>query len=475
MPQALQIFLKDSRQFRYPIVLLLAWTATFAAASTRRWPIDGQDAPGLPLFEMAVGGLAFYLFPIAWCYLIAQVIHADALADHRQFWLTRPYHRGSLAAAKAMFVLAYLTVPLMLAQAVIVVFSGLPLWPHAAGLIWNQVLLTIALVLPAAAVAAMTSTLSQFVVGALLVPAVLFVSGVRFLQSWGGLGWTRIALAAVAVLGITLTVLLLQFARRRTSMSKRIAVFGAVAAIVLTILFPWQAAFAIQSRVTGEWDGTLEAELEAPVQRERPAGVPSRLRDGLQFYFRVMGLPTALQTVCEAREITIELPDGRQWATDTITRPSHTTPERQCAVGLSVPRWLFDATGDGVVTLRAVLYNTVFSEERVTNVPVGPLTPTRTDAGFCVAYSRDRYPRDRSQYLLCRTAFGERPVLQWSGYTGSGYSPFPGSLMLQPISERGLMSQGLTAIPVKAREPVGHVRMVVRAEDVRLRDYQFGR
>ena len=472
MQQALQIFLKDSRQFRYPILLLLAWTATFAAASTHDWPIDSNAMSGEPLFAIAVRTLAAYLFPIAWCYLIAQVIHADGLADHRQFWLTRPYHRGSLAAAKAMFMLSYLMIPLILAQAAIVVFSGLPLSPYLGALVWNQVLLIVVLALPAAAAAGMTSTLGQFVISALLVPAVLFVSGGRLLRPWGSLEWTRLTVAAVAIVVVTMAILIVQFARRRTSVSLRIAVLGALAAPALALLFPWQAAFAIQSHVTGEWDGALQAELEAPLPRR--AGVPSRLRDGVQLYFHVSGLPPDLRSVCEAREIAIELPDGRQWTTSTITGASHMTPEGQCPVGLPVPRWVLDAAGDGTVTLRAVLYNTVFSVLRVTNVPVGPLTPTRTEAGFCVAYPRD-LPVPLPAQLLCRTAFRQRPVLHWSPYDRAGYSPFPGELVLQPVRERGLISQGRTEIPVGTREPVGHVRMVVRAEGVRLRDYQFGR
>lgn len=472
MQQALQIFLKDSRQFRYPILLLLAWTATFAAASTNDWPIDGNDMSGDPLFARGVRALAAYVFPIAWCYLIAQVIHADGLADYRQFWLTRPYHRGSLAAAKAMFVLSYLMVPLMLAQGAIVVFSGLPLSPYLGALVWNQVLLIVVLALPAAAAAGMTSTLGQFVVSALLVPAVLYVSGGLLLRPLGSLGWTRLTVAAVAIVVMTMAILVLQFARRRTSVSLRVAVLGSLVAPALALLFPWPAAFAIQSRVTGEWDGALQAELAAPLPRR--AGGPSQPRDGVQLYFHVSGLPAGLQSVCEAREIAIELPDGRQWATSTITGASHMTPEGECPVGLPVPRWVLDAAGDGTVTLRAVLYNTIFSVLRVTNVPVGPVTPTRTEAGFCVAYPRDR-PVPLAAHLLCRTAFRQRPVLHWSPYDRGGYSPFPGELALQPVSERGLMSQGRTEIAVRTRDPIGHVRMRVTAEGVRLPDYQFGR
>ena len=75
----------------YEIVATLALVATyvyFSLAGSRVFPTE-------PFTEL--------LLPIAAWVLIARVIHAEALPGTQQFWLTRPYSRGSLLAARPCF------------------------------------------------------------------------------------------------------------------------------------------------------------------------------------------------------------------------------------------------------------------------------------------------------------------------------------------------------------------------------------
>ena len=141
MREAVHIFLKDSRHLRLPIGLLLGWTAFLVLAGARPLPMFQVEDQWTWLLAYYVPGLAPYACALGWGYLIAQVSHADALPGDRQFWLTRPYHRSSLAAAKALFVLAYITLPLAVAQIAIVMLRGLPLGPQLSGLVWDHLLL----------------------------------------------------------------------------------------------------------------------------------------------------------------------------------------------------------------------------------------------------------------------------------------------------------------------------------------------
>jgi hypothetical protein len=84
--------------------------------------------------------------------------------------------------AKAMFVLIYMALPLAIAQGAIVVLQGLSLSASLPGLLWNQLLIAVVVLLPAATAAALTSTLPQFVVVSMLVPMLWFTS--RLLPPW---------------------------------------------------------------------------------------------------------------------------------------------------------------------------------------------------------------------------------------------------------------------------------------------------
>src|SRR4051812_14736603 len=100
MQQALHIFRKDVRFLRLPIAIALALTAAFA------WSRSGK--PATPLQQPIT-----ILLILAWCYLAAAAVYKETLVGDRQFWVTRPYRWTSLLAAKALFLLAFIHVPLL--------------------------------------------------------------------------------------------------------------------------------------------------------------------------------------------------------------------------------------------------------------------------------------------------------------------------------------------------------------------------
>lgn len=128
------------------------------------------------------------LLPIAWCLLIARVIHAEALPGDRHFWLTHPYSRTGLLLSKAMFILAFINIPLLIAQAMILSLDGFPLSSYLGGLLWNQLMITAVVLLPAATVAALTRNLAQFVPAAVLAAAVILppIAERRIQPEWFG-------------------------------------------------------------------------------------------------------------------------------------------------------------------------------------------------------------------------------------------------------------------------------------------------
>src|SRR5579872_589291 len=123
MRQTLHIFKKDVRHLWFEITLALSVVVGFAFTGARQalWLI----VPGTN--RIAAWTLVMFLLPLAWWMLIARVIHDEALPGDCQFWITRPYSWKSLLGAKALFILTFISLPMLLADGVIVHAYGFPL------------------------------------------------------------------------------------------------------------------------------------------------------------------------------------------------------------------------------------------------------------------------------------------------------------------------------------------------------------
>jgi ABC-2 type transport system ATP-binding protein len=242
MRQAIHIFKKDLDHLWLEIAVMIALLVALVASELTRWP----DLRPLGL----AGGLRALLpalISIGWFVLIARVIHAEALVGDRQFWLTRPYSRRSLGAAKAMFALAVLGLPLLLAQATILAGEGFSLRENLAALLRNQTGL-LAILLPAAALAAVTADLGKMVIGTLL----LYV-GILVLQTAiGPMSWIGGVLLLISLVVAAAVVVWLQYSRRRTSVSRLLLGASALLAVVVGAALPSGASSAIQLWLSSE-------------------------------------------------------------------------------------------------------------------------------------------------------------------------------------------------------------------------------
>jgi len=100
MNQVLHIFCKDIRRHRLEIVVSLFLLFGFAWKMPIIWSQDPRvtEAPvSRWLFALLGISLCF-----SWWFLIVRVIQGESLVGDRQFWLTRPYQRRWLMAAKAL-------------------------------------------------------------------------------------------------------------------------------------------------------------------------------------------------------------------------------------------------------------------------------------------------------------------------------------------------------------------------------------
>ena len=154
MKQSLHIFRKDLLRLRLPALIFTALVLAFVV-------MDVNYVPGFESYtEVPRAALEVLMTLVAW-WLVAAAVHEEPLGGDREFWLTRPYGRGSLLLAKAMVLGVTISLPLLFADCAIVGLQGLPLFSNAGGLALRAVATAIWLILPALAIASLTRDLAQ--------------------------------------------------------------------------------------------------------------------------------------------------------------------------------------------------------------------------------------------------------------------------------------------------------------------------
>jgi hypothetical protein len=238
----LHIFRKDVRRLWWAIGLTVILLATLARQDG--WRSDAVPGP--------IEGWLNILLPLAWTVLVALVIQEEPLVGDRQFWITRPYRRPVLFAAKAVFLLLFIHAASFLADYSILAARGFAPLEFVPERLWKQFVLAVALTLPAAALAAIVRSLAHF-----LVLAIALASAAVYLQ--GTLGpmvmpfvppdLVRRGIALLILAAAAACILTLQYARRKTFAARTAGIAAMTAAILLFAYVPRRSTAAVQTKL----------------------------------------------------------------------------------------------------------------------------------------------------------------------------------------------------------------------------------
>jgi hypothetical protein len=237
MRQTLHIFRKDVR-FLWPfivVVIVLTGLATWSRAiDPSRLAKGNADASSIRDI------ITFFQILSWWC-LIVSAVFKEPPAGDRQFWVTRPYHWNSLAAAKLLLILAFINAPYLLSEIVIVQANGLS--PVLSSLVQRQAQVAALFIIPAAALAAVTRSSIQIalpVAGLWL--ALVVTGGLRSTHQFTSEApeWARVWTVSTVLGGASMAVLLWQYAWRRTVRARAVLV-GATALCFVLLTVPTPA------------------------------------------------------------------------------------------------------------------------------------------------------------------------------------------------------------------------------------------
>jgi hypothetical protein len=481
MRKALPILQKDVRRLRLELavwLLLLGVHGWMEAALPAR----------LTFFGLA-GVWEVLLVAGAW-YLVVAVIHEDRLPGDRQAWLTTPIPRRSLFLAKLLFAVIFLNVPLVLSQVIGLLANGLAPSDYVRMVIWQQIVCTSLFVAPAAALAAVTANLRQFLT-ALLAGcggALLLGLGVATLIQapdlpWGGVAWVLSAAVAILAPLIAATVLSLAYLRRKIRLARLVLGGGILLCGLLPALDLWPVAFRLQKRLSPRPSEAANLSLSLEAARKPAAGlnivVPSSSNPvRLAIPVAIKGIPADAELACERVRTSI-VAEGVSWDSGWRTGAGFLRREGQWWERLEIDRTAFERMRNLDVHLHARAAWTMFGPPSATRIPIPSVNRYIPNVGFCWAFPNFvqclapfRHAarvemRSRSCNTGDATSIGIQPEVSYAPYAaGLGFS-------LWRTDIGGFMLKGITdcELIVESREPVAYFERDLDIPSIRLSAY----
>lgn len=455
MYQTWHIFKKDARYLWREICLVLTLTLIFAL--TNPWWIA----------TLVLAAASF---------LIARLVHAEAIPGDRQFWITRPYRWRSLLGAKLLFMFLFINLPISLAQLLMVTSHGFPLAWCLPGLLWSLVLLVLIGSLPLVALATMTPGIVAFIFPTLVLvttwlSTALFWPGKTQLRSWpSGVEWMRDTIAVAAMAVIILAILYVQYRKRRTWLGRGIAVGGAATVAVVWWFLPWAPAWAVESRLSKKMFDSSSLQVFPNPNEIRSSRVHGRsedeLRVGLAIQFE--GVPDGIEVNTDAVVITLQSADGKRWKSTMGGGTWRSSGKGKGALEViaSIGQKFIAEEHEKPFIIRGSLYLTVFGSPQAKIIPLRH-TPVKAVGGLLCYLG----PFDQ---VFCQSAFrwpGRLVYADNSPLTGIiSYSPFPALMDLDPIVTQWAPSMPRSAeeTTILVKEPLAHIRREFELREVRL-------
>jgi hypothetical protein len=398
MTQILNIFRKDTRRFWPEIALSVIAIFAFALVYPNEWRVfqDRDIQQRMTLMLLALG----ILMVTGWWLLIARVVQAESLVGDQQFWITRPYEWKKLLAAKVLFLTAWIGVPYLLAQMLLLAEAGFHPLAYVPGLLFTLLLFSMGYLLPMYALAAVTSNFARLTMTVLGVLIVL--TGYTYLLNGIPHGYTSANPYTNYVLGPLVfagcaAAIGLQYATRRVWVSRGLL-------IALPILMAMsEAAYRRQSLVDRAYpmpSAAATAPLNIVSMPNAANPVEARTWEGEDY----LDLPVQYSGVAEGTAVfvddfkfSITSADGSQWSSPWQAIQERNLPGvHHAGLHLMIGPELYERFKTGPVTLRITFAVSRYHSDTVTKMAFPAGDEAIPGIGFCST--------DLSNTLICRAA-----------------------------------------------------------------------
>jgi len=310
--QILHIFRKDLRHHWPEATIGTALLVTFVWLEPTEW--GGALAPSeLQTLE----GFVTTLLPISWALLIVRLVQDENLVGDRQYWITRPYAWKALLAEKILFVAAAISLPMFVGQLVLLKMAGFRPEAYIGAVVVLQLMWLAFLVLPAMALAAITSGVGQAVVvvlGTMVCVIAVAIAEIRptrvhLPRQETFAGWIPV----IAGLGAAAGIVVWQYARRRTWRA-RLALIGAivVAALVLPPLMPRRSVANAYPYLGAAGASPVQLAFDTQ-KRELGMAVAEKKTVDVRLPVVIAGISDGSVVHIDGAKLAVSAPGGREW------------------------------------------------------------------------------------------------------------------------------------------------------------------
>jgi hypothetical protein len=302
------ILKKDLNRLAVPIGIALVLLGALTTLDARRFDY----------YASWTETLLNLILPLAWAVLIALAVHLEPLTLDTAFWVTRPYRRSTLFAAKLLFAIVTIHLPLLVSHGIILSAHGF--MPFAPELFWKQAAVFFAVTIPALALASLNSTLTGFGWSALgaMTGALLLLLTPTAARYPSRVDWMAIFCSVLVLAAGGTTILALQYSKRTVRPGR---VLGGLVAIAGSLLY-----FYLPGDTVAEWECAIQPDppsmMQVTLQADRPVKIPQyRMHPTmavLAFPLRVTGLEPATLVTGDAYRVRLSASGGRAWQ---VARP----------------------------------------------------------------------------------------------------------------------------------------------------------
>ena len=403
MNQILHIFRKDVKHTRWEILASLALLGLYTWHEPRTWsPLRAYAV--LPPFLDFVWGILPGLVPISWCFLIVRAVQDESLVGDKQFWVTRPYDWYKLLAAKVLFILAFVNLPLFIADVILLKEGGFSPASHIAGLLSLQATMTVLVFLSVMAAASITPNIGQFLL--LLLAVALCAIAIGSIQAAVPnasmpAGAFPGALIAILIFATLVFVVIWQYLRRAVWQS-RAALIGALLAIVaILIATPYRFLIANEYPLPENGQPNLlqfSFDAEAPHSSKFKEPSPQQRDVDIQLPLRVSGFKDDLIVV---RGIFVDIQTADGFRANSKWQPEFTLLQPQddhWSANFSLDRKIYHRIEASPVNLHVSLALSSYKQENEQNVTALPNEFDIPEIGKC------EIVRAETPALQCRAA-----------------------------------------------------------------------
>ena len=391
MSQTIHIFKKDVRRFSWEIVLSLLLLALYGWCQPVLWrPFDMMTFSATTVTALRYMGAEYLglLVGLGWTVMVVRLVYEESLTDDRQFWVTRPYRWHNLLAAKILFVLTVINLPLMVAQLCLLAAAGFSPFQHFSRLAYLHAALA-GFLLPLLTLAVVTGgrrQMTRAVIVVLIFLVLWFWVGtdtvsrvnatVDQMSVWQWLGWA-------VILGTSIIVIVRQYALRKTAQARLIMVGAGLALTLLAAAqpkaqFPVAEYPLVTEGAEGYFDITIPPRDNPQAKQLSVTGVQTQ---GQSIFFITpgfMGGEMAEGLVAEVEEIQLTLlaPGGPRWTSswqpvsavlnhnDSGTTDASGRQSRSFGSFIQVDGKFFDKFKDVPINLQVVAAATLYRDHR---------------------------------------------------------------------------------------------------------------